>query len=89
LVNLCVALANAYITLLPPSADDIRSASKTETTPVPQQAALTTKKGVKGDQQLPTTTGGFSPASSATVKNEDLKSALEVNYLMKKKKTKN
>jgi len=83
LVNLCVALANAYITPLPPSADDIRSASNTETTPVPQQAATTTKKGAKGDQQVAATTSGSSGPSSTAVKSEDLKSALEVNHFNK------
>jgi hypothetical protein len=85
LVNLCVALANGYITPLPPSADDIRSASNPESTPVVQQTAPTTKKGAKGDQQISATTGGSSGSSSSSIKNEDLKSALEVNHFIKKK----
>ncbi len=85
MVNLCVSLASGYITPLPPSADDIRSASNTEPTPVVQQTAPTTKKGAKGDQQISATTGGTSGSSSSVIKNEDLKSALEVNHLIKEK----
>ena len=82
MVNLSVALANAYITPLPPSPDDLRSAANAEPTPAPQQAPPPTKKGAKADQQLAATSGGPSGASSTTVKTEDLKSAVEVNHLI-------
>ncbi|CAF4907544.1 unnamed protein product, partial [Rotaria sp. Silwood1] len=79
LVNLCVALGNAYITPLPVSADDTRSISNVETTPIPQQAPTTTiKKGTKADQQ--TTATNVVPAGSplTTVKTDDLKAALDI-----------
>ncbi|CAF3402753.1 unnamed protein product [Rotaria sp. Silwood1] len=79
LVNLCVALGNAYITPLPVSADDTRSISNVETTPIPQQAPTTTiKKGTKADQQ--TTATNVVPVGSplTTVKTDDLKAALDI-----------
>ncbi|CAF0762870.1 unnamed protein product [Rotaria sordida] len=78
LINLCVALGNAYITPLPTSADDTRSIPNVETTPIPQQAPTTTKKGAKGDQQ--TTAASVVPAGSpsVSVKTEDLKAALDI-----------
>jgi hypothetical protein len=78
-VNLCVALANAYITPLPSSADE----SNTETTSAAQQLAAAAKKAAKGDQQVPVASSGPSGPSSTGVKNEDAKSALEVNDLMR------
>jgi hypothetical protein len=85
LVNLCVALANAYITPLPLSAADILSASNTETVPVSQQGAPTTKKGVKADQQVAATSTGSPGSSPGSVKNDDFKAALDVNYFAKYK----
>jgi len=78
-VNLCVALANAYITPLPSSADE----SNTETTSAAQQLAAAAKKAAKGDQQVPVASSGPSGPLSTGVKNEDAKSALEVNDLMR------
>ncbi len=77
-MNLCVALANAYITPLPSSADE----SNAEITLATQQTAAMTKKGAKSDQQVPVASTGPSGPISAGVKNEDAKSALEVNDLM-------
>jgi hypothetical protein len=74
LVNLCVALANAYITPLPLSPDEL----KTETGPVSQQPAATTKKGAKADPQAAATAGVPAGPSTTGIKNEDLKAALEV-----------
>jgi hypothetical protein len=85
LVNLCVALANAYIIPLPPSADDVRSTTNVEAAPAPQQAAPATKKGAKGDQQPTATSGSSSGASSQAVKSEDLKAAVEVNCSRERK----
>lgn len=80
MVNLCVSLANAYITPLAPSPDDI----KAETTPVPQAVAPTGKKGAKGGEQPAAATAAASEGSAGssltTIKNDDLKAALEVNY---------
>jgi hypothetical protein len=78
LVNLCVALANGYITPLSSTTDEL----KTETTPALQQAATTTKKGAKGDQQPTATSAPTSGSLSTAVKNDDLKAALEVNHLV-------
>ena len=82
-MNLCVALANAYITPLPASVDE----ATTETVAAPQQPSPVGKKGAKGEQQ-PAATGSGPAASSVTAaKNEDMKSALEVNDSLEKKKT--
>lgn len=80
-MNLSVALANAYITSLPVSVEDTRS----EASPLPQHSGATpvaAKKGAKGDQQPVATSGGSSGSPASNVKNEDVKSALEVSNLI-------
>jgi len=77
LVNLSVALANAYITSLPVSVEETRS----EASPLPQQTGAV-KKGAKGDQQPIGTTTGLPGSAASSIKNEDVKSALEVNHFI-------
>ena len=80
LVNLCVALANAYITPLPAPPEE----SNAETTSAAQQAAAAPpKKGAKVDQQAPAANSAPTSSLPAGIKNEDVKSALEVKDLMK------
>jgi hypothetical protein len=90
LVNLCVSLANACITPLAVSTDDsTRSGSNAEIIHSLPPAASTTKKGgAKGDPQATPTTSGPSGSSSIAVKNEDLKTALEVSHLFQKRQLK-
>jgi hypothetical protein len=85
LINLCVSLANAYITSLSIPAHDTRSSPNAEITSVSQQTAPGTKKVGKGDQQLSASTGVFTIPSSTVVKTEDLKAALEVSHLLQRK----
>lgn len=76
LVNLCVSLAKAYTTPLPVSVEE----SKGETSPVPQHAGA--KKGGKGDPQPTSMGSGSSGPATTTIKNDDAKAALEVNYFI-------
>lgn len=79
LVNLCVALANAYITPLPISPEEARLLANAEAAAVPLPTAPAGKKAVKGDQPPAGGAVGVSGTSSTAVKNEDLKAALEVS----------
>ena len=79
LVNLCVSLANAYITPLPLSPEEARLLSNAENVPAPQPAAPAPRKGAKSDQPPAGGAGGPSGTSSTAVKNDDLKAALEVS----------
>ncbi|CAF1677931.1 unnamed protein product, partial [Adineta ricciae] len=78
LVNLCVSLANAYITPLPSSAQETRPPVNTDTTIIPQPIAPGTKKQSRADQQASTTIAGAVSLPPAVIKNEDYRAALDV-----------
>lgn len=79
LVNLCVALGNAYVTPLPVSADDVLAAANGEgNSPPAQQAAPAPKKGAKLDPQT-AAPSVIPPGSSMSVKGEDQRTALDVS----------
>lgn len=84
LVNLCVALGNAYITPLPALLDDFHSPSSSEPTPAPPQATPAPKKGGKGDAQAAVVSVA-PPGSSIGVKPDDNKAALDVSCLIIKR----
>lgn len=76
LVNLSVALANAYITPLPSAPDEVRSVSINEATaPTPAPAAAV-KKGAKVD---PAAVQTSQPSTANPAKTEDAKTALDVS----------
>ncbi|CAF1356153.1 unnamed protein product [Adineta steineri] len=78
LVNLCVSLANAYITPLSLPTEDTKSSSNADTPSIPQQSTSGGKKGTKADQQLAASVNTPIPISSTIVKNEDFKTALDI-----------
>ncbi|CAF3399137.1 unnamed protein product [Rotaria socialis] len=76
LINLSVALGNAYITLLPLSPDEAQLIA--QATPIPQPAAPPTKKGAKSDPAAAAANAAAAGSSSNTVKLEEFKAALDI-----------
>lgn len=76
LVNLSVALANAYITPLPLSPDEVRSVSINEVTAPTPAPTVTVKKGAKVD---PAAVQTSQPSTANPAKTEDAKTALDVS----------
>lgn len=83
LINLCVALGNAYITPLPLSPEEAKAAA--DAAPVPQPTAAPTKKGNKAEQQAAAAAAAAAASTSVAVKNDDLKASLDVSLRMKSK----
>ena len=81
-MNLAVALPTAYITPLGSSIEENRSSSNTDmaTTTVPNPSS--SKKGnVKVEAAAIPAVNGAAGGSPSGVRNEDLRTALDVNYL--------
>ncbi|UJR28166.1 hypothetical protein I4U23_009420 [Adineta vaga] len=78
LVNLCVSLANAYITPLSSPTQDTRSSPNADATTIPQPTLPGTKKLGKGDKQLSTSMSVAAALPPTVVKNDDYRAALDV-----------